>query len=339
MKDNAKYRPTVLKDYKPLNTLLPLESPLALHISTTTRCNFRCKFCFREHDLREGALSQGCDMPFELVEKIAKDIAEFKEPISVVDLSYCGESLLYPSLACAIKLLKNTNKIGKTKIISNGSLLSKAKADELMSAGLDTISISLNGLSNEQIKLITQTTMDDLYDTIYSNIKYLYSIRGNCHIHIKIISDFFSEDEQKQFLDTFTPISDSIYIEHLCNQWLNIDLSTIAVPKKVSRHGHSISKENLPICGNPFCKLWIAVDGKVSACADDWEFLMNIGNITKHSLKQIWNNEKISDLRKSWLTRSNMHPQCGKCRYYEHQLCEDLAPYSDELIRKYGYDK
>jgi radical SAM protein with 4Fe4S-binding SPASM domain len=334
-----KVRPLVSTDYKPLHTLLPLISPLRLGMGFTTRCNFRCEFCYL-YSVDKSKIPPAKDMPFKLVEKIAKDICEFENPVSVADLSQNGEPLLYPNLEEAIKLLKDTKKIKSIRIITNGSLISPQKAEKLIDAGLNQVMVSINGLNDQQYKKIVHS--DIKFDTIYENIKYLYSIRQDCHIHIKMIANYFSEDEQKKFFEIFTPISDSIYMDKAVNQWIGLNLPTPTYGREssIDRFGkHFCVDENtLPVCSAPFYFLRIHPSGKTSVCLGDWEAAMSLGDVNDTSLKEIWNGKELADLRKAQLTRRNIPSQCDKCHYYELTTSEDITPYSEELIKRYGFD-
>jgi len=339
MTQNEHFRPLVSTDYKPLHTLLPLSSPLRLGMGFTTRCNFRCEYCYL-YSADKKKIPPASNMPFNLVEKIAADICEFENPISVADVSQNGEPLLYPYLADAIKLIKQTQKVKSIRIITNGSLIFPEKAEKLIASGLDQVMVSINGLSDQQYRKVVHANIK--FDTIYENVKYLYSIRQNCHIHVKIIGNYFSDDEQRKFLELFSPISDSIFIDKAVNQWIGVQLPTPPYGREtgVDRFNKQFNFENgLPVCSAPFYFLRIHPTGETSVCLGDWEAAMSLGNVNNMSLKEIWNSRELADLRKAQLTRLNIPTQCDKCHYYELTTSEDLMPYSEELIEKYGFNK
>lgn len=339
MEQKGNYRPFVSVDYKPLHALLPLSSPLRLGIGLTTRCNFRCEFCYL-YSVDKTKLPIQTDMPFELVEKIAESLSEFDVPISVADVSQNGEPLLYPHLAEAIKLFKSTNKVKSIRIITNASLLSPQKAEELLNAGLNQVMVSINGMNDEQYKRIANTNIR--FDAIYENIKYLHSIQGNCHIHAKIIGNYFSAEEQQKFLDLFSPIVNSIHIDEAVNQWIGLELPNPPYGRKEGINRFNVSfnasdKSVLPMCNAPFYFLRVHPNGVVSVCLGDWEAAMSLGDVNYMSLKEIWNGESITTLRKAHLSGNGIPPQCSECHYYELMTGEDLTPFKMDIIEKYGY--
>lgn len=339
MISKEQFRPLVATDYKPLHTLLPLATPLRIGMGFTTKCNFRCDYCYIHTADRE-KIPPAKNMPFGLVEKIAANICEFEDQISVADLSQNGEPLLYPHLTDAIKLIKDTKKVKSVRIITNGSLLFPEMAEKLVASGLNQVLVSINGLSDAQYESVVHTKIK--FDTIYENVKHLYSIRQGCHVHVKIIANYFSDDEQKKFLELFTPISDSIFMDKAVNQWIGLQLPTPPYGREdgINRFNkHFDIEHGLPVCSAPFYFLRIHPNGETSACLGDWQAAMSLGNVNNMTLKEIWNGKEIANLRKAQLTRHNIPSQCDKCHYYELSTSEDITPYTEELIEKYGFNR
>jgi MoaA/NifB/PqqE/SkfB family radical SAM enzyme len=338
MTDKDNYRPLLHTDYKPLNTLIPLNAPLRFGCALTTRCNFKCAFCY--HANNQYTPRKVRDMPLDLVEKIANDFYEFDEIVPVADISQNGEPLLYPHLEEAITMLKNTGKMKVVRIITNGSLLFPEKAESLLNSGLDELIISINGLDDEQYRSIVNANIK--FDDIYNNVKYFYSIRGNCHIHVKMIGNYFSDDDQKRFLDTFSPISDSIFIDKAVNQWIGLQIPSPPYGRDegVNRFNrcYKVDEDSLQVCSAPFYFLRIHPSGITSCCLGDWAAGMSLGNVNDMSLKDIWTGVLFQDLRKAQLTRNNIPEQCKQCHYYELTTSEDITPYRDALIKKCGFD-
>ena len=329
--------PYVMPGYKPLSTLLPLESPLSINLSTTTRCNFRCKFCYKSV---ADESSPHDDMPFEIAQKLANDILGFKTQINTLELSAYGESLLYPHIIDTIKLFKATGKIENIRITTNGSLLTKAVSEQLVLAGLDSVIVSLNGLSDAQYSDLTQSNIPELFGLVYENIKRLYAMRKNCRILVKIVDDFYMDDEKKFFVETFGPVSSTAYVEPLANQWRNVNSFANSGLVDAGAENRMIEAgKGKPMCSVTFHALFVRADGVVGACCDDREFLMAVGDVKKDSLVQIWNGDKMAAIRKAHLTQTNIPRLCGDCRYYEKQRSEDLFPYREELIKKYGFNE
>lgn len=168
------------KKRRPLQELLPLEQPLRIEIDPSSICNFKCDFCFQSiaSDFKGQIMSK------ELFEKILIQLKEFKDPISKIYLYALGEPLLNKNLPYFVKRLKEEGVASNVAITTNGSLLSRNLARQLVMAGLDQISISLNGLCDNDFKRICKANVD--FEEMYDAIKYFYENKGTCYVHIKI---------------------------------------------------------------------------------------------------------------------------------------------------------
>ncbi len=73
-------------------------------------------------------------------------------------------------------------------------------------------------------------------------------------------------------------------------------------------------------CRRPFNTLVIAFDGKVPLCCVDFERHVIVGDLTKQTIGEIWNSDRLTDIRRSFLDsnrRSSLPPTCQDCRLAE----------------------
>lgn len=331
--------PLTSVDYKPLHMLLPLRTPLSVTFCSTLRCNFLCEFCYR-HNVDKSLLSSE-SMPLELLEKLAGDIEDFDDSVGVVDICGSGEPLLLPHLTKWIRLLKSTNNIKQLKMITNGTLLTPKKADEVIASGLDLIIVSINGINTEHYNRVVHAQVN--FEGLVENIKYLYHNKGRCRLHIKCIGDYFSQSEQERFIDLFSPIADTINIDNMIDQWRNSELPEPPYKEKAAlestgtnnRFGKNFQFTRKPMCNFPFFYMRVHTSGKVSSCATNWTDEMIVGDSKLQSLKEIWHSDALNDLRLRLLREKEADPDCRDCKSYEMMTGEDLTPYRNELLRKY----
>ncbi len=118
-----------------------------IEIKPLTGCNFNCTYC----SVDEGKNKKSYDYLVErdyLVAVTAAVAATKQHPVEI-NIGPHGEPLLYPEL---VQLVKDLNKIKNIQIISintNGSLLSESLIDDLATAGLTRINLSLPALDEE----------------------------------------------------------------------------------------------------------------------------------------------------------------------------------------------
>jgi len=289
MRTAENFNPLTSDDYKPLHTLLPLRTPLTVTFCSTLRCNFFCEFCYRYKMEKSDLSSESMSLAF--LEKLAGDIGDFDDKVGVVDVCGSGEPLLLTNIMEWIRLLKKTNNIKQLKMITNGTLLTPRKAEEVIDAGLDLIIISINGLTDADYKKIAHSNVD--FNALIENIKYLYRIKGNCKLHIKCIGDYFSKEEREKFLELFSSLCDTIHIDNVINQWMDIDLPVPPFKNTEfsgtnNRFGKNFEFNEKPMCNFPFYYLRIHTSGKVSSCATNWKDEMIVGDSKIQSLKEIW---------------------------------------------------
>ena len=98
------------KEYEELYKVVPLDTPLSVHIEAANICNFQCSFCptsdkelLKKHNRPSGM------MTFEMFKKIINDLKYFNGKIKTILFHKDGESLLNPLIAKMIAYTKESN--------------------------------------------------------------------------------------------------------------------------------------------------------------------------------------------------------------------------------------
>lgn len=172
-------------------------SDMALTILPTRGCNFGCIYCYEQ------------DRPNVLMnEQTEKAIVKFVcsnsnlKRLSVV--WYGGEPLLnFDSMVRLTKMFKQLNIEYSAKIVSNGYLLTKEKADLMKDLAIRNIQITFDGseeIHNQRRFLLGgQPT----YRKIMDNLKYLLSINKEITIDIRTNIDRRNKDDYNKFYQNF----------------------------------------------------------------------------------------------------------------------------------------
>jgi cyclic pyranopterin phosphate synthase len=125
-----------------MHTAAPVDQlarPLGvLRLSLTARCNLACPYCLPDGQEPEGVLT--------LEQRVAVVAASVALGVSTLRLTG-GEPLLNPQLEQLIEAVQPLRRQGLMEIAltTNGSLLSLERARQLKRAGLDRITLSLDG--------------------------------------------------------------------------------------------------------------------------------------------------------------------------------------------------
>ena len=172
-------------------------SDMALTILPTRGCNFGCIYCYEQ------------DRPNVLMnEQTEKAIVKFVcsnsnlKRLSVV--WYGGEPLLnFDSMVRLTKMFKQLNIEYSAKIVSNGYLLTKEKANLMKDLAIRNIQITFDGseeIHNQRRFLLGgQPT----YRKIMDNLKYLLSINKEITIDIRTNIDRRNKDDYNKFYQDF----------------------------------------------------------------------------------------------------------------------------------------
>lgn len=172
-------------------------SDMALTILPTRGCNFGCIYCYEQ------------DRPNVLMnEQTEKAIVKFVcsnsnlKRLSVV--WYGGEPLLnFDSMVRLTKMFKQLNIEYSAKIVSNGYLLTKEKANLMKDLAIRNIQITFDGseeIHNQRRFLLGgQPT----YRKIMDNLKYLLSINNEITIDIRTNIDRRNKDDYNKFYQDF----------------------------------------------------------------------------------------------------------------------------------------
>jgi len=170
-----------------MNEIFPLDQlqrPIKdLRISVTDRCQFRCSYC----------------LPAEHIDVMRQQSTiekylSFREIVAVIkSFSQCGvkkirltggEPLLRKNMAGLIRDIKSINDIEEVSMTTNGALL-PAVLDDLIEAGLDRITVSIDAIEQALFESITGTNyaVNEIIKTIircsHSSLK---QVKVNCVI-------------------------------------------------------------------------------------------------------------------------------------------------------------
>ncbi len=121
-----------------------------LRISVTDRCNLRCIYCMPAEGIN--LLPHEDVLSYEEIHRVAATAAELG--IKKVRITG-GEPLVRIDLSRLIRMLAQIDAIDDIALTTNGILLAQY-ADELKTAGLRRVNISLDTLKPDKFKLITR---------------------------------------------------------------------------------------------------------------------------------------------------------------------------------------
>lgn len=331
------YNAHIYKDKRAcLEEVIPLDTPFTLLVEVSRLCNFRCAFCPQSNEetftkFQNNLLSK------DSFEKILEQMKEFPNRFKKVYMHGTGESLINPELSDMLKMLKKYNVTESIDMTSNAALLEPDLGIRLVEAGLNHLHISVEALSSEGYKEITGRKID--FDHFVDNVRFFSKHRDKCRLTMKIASTSIKCNSDKdKFFSIFGPLCDEIFIENIHPIWPDFDFSDDikAGNDSVGQYGQEIMEKK--ICPQIFTVLSVKCDGSVSPCSVDWNNTVSLGNIHNETLKQIWNGDKLRNLRLGHFEKGrNQFNGCSKCGLPKYSCKDNLEKYALELadrIRK-----
>jgi MoaA/NifB/PqqE/SkfB family radical SAM enzyme len=233
-------------------------------------------------------------LDFELFKKI---IDEVGGKVPAIRLSLRGEPMLHPKFIDCIVYAKKKG-IREVSFLTNGSRLTKVNFLEIMKAGADWITISIDGIGKcyEEIRkpLVFKETLQKIID--------IKRIKNDCNSHkpiIKIQSIWPTIRENTQeYFDTFVPYVDLIAFNPLID-YLGNDVDIVY-------------EQNF-LCPQHYQRLVIGADGLAMMCSNDDESLEIMGDANTESIYTIWHGKRLNKMRKRH-KQKNGFLQISVCR-------------------------
>lgn len=148
----------------------PVTHLTKVYIEPTVACNLDCITCFRNAwDQPIGRMTE------ETFERIFAGLGELS-PIPSVYFGGIGEPLFHPKTVGWIRRIKELGV--KVELITNGTILTEKKAQQLIDAGLDVLWVSLDGATPEGF---ADVRLGAELPTILDNLRRLFKMRKGGH--------------------------------------------------------------------------------------------------------------------------------------------------------------
>lgn len=294
--------------------------PEVFNIELTNSCSMSCVMCPRRFMKRKVGF-----MKLELFKKI---IDQFNGYTYAVWLHHFGESLLHPKLKQMIAYARS-KKI-KTQLSINPILLTKTNIKKIKD--LDYLHISLDGTNEETYKKLRGKNAD--YDQAVSYIKSFLRLKKKPYTTIAIIKLKETEKELEDFKKQW---KDSGINNIEIKEFTTWDGSKKEITSLASDHQLSEAyKKSLQYpCLRPWHRFTILWDGKIVPCCYDYDGKCIIGDLNKQTLEEIWNSEKILELRKQHVLNDfSNNLLCKNCKEKYGMPSSYFYPFSLVFIKR-----
>ncbi|MEW6185504.1 MAG: SPASM domain-containing protein [Thermodesulfobacteriota bacterium] len=300
-------------------TVLPY-FPSRIWIELTDHCNLKCPLCPNQDLLPE---TKGFISP-KLFQNILDQV---RGRVHDLYLFHRGESLLHPR---AVELIQSAQNLGiPCRLHTNATLLSPALSGRILDSGLEMLSFSFDGYLPAHYEINRYPAK---FEATLEKIK--------TFLNLKIKSGQRKPLTVLQIMGAGENRSDPVLKNFLT------PLKSLGLDRVVFRQPHnwggavpSLPGENetgegpLFACTFPWYALVIFWTGQVSPCPQDFFGRLEVGDLGKKSIEEIWNGPEMQSLREriSQKAYSDLRP----CRECDRPRRKTLAGVPREYFRTF----
>jgi len=284
------------------------DHPPHLEFELNYSCNLKCPMC--TWAVTAAAERRADWFKFEDYQKVIDESVAIGT--KSIRLCFINEPLIRTDIDQFIKYAVDAGIIDVI-ITTNGTLLTKEMARKLIDAGLTKLNVSLDAVTEETYNKIR---VGGDFNTTVGNIKDFLDVRKQMGkklptIRLTFVSTKLNQHERDDFINQWKGRVDSLGLQNLQNPFgegefqdkLQSELILIKDKQQKPKKFH---------CPEPFKRMTLRSNGTVLPCCSFYAAELVVGDWKSRSLKDIWNSEKMRELRA-------IH-KSGK--YYENPVCK-----------------
>jgi radical SAM protein with 4Fe4S-binding SPASM domain len=226
-------------------------------------------------------------------------------------LYHFGESLTHPDFKEILNYVDTKKDLGYIWLSTNGILANEEKIDILLNSSLSYLNFSLQSISVENYKKIAPTSPAD---RILKNLNTLIEKKKNSlgvkpFFRLQIIEQEDVLEEIDEYLRKFHDKCDVISVNMLEHTDLNFNRNSKDIRARKERE--KCSRLNRSDC-------FINSDGSVAICDNAYNNQIDIGDIRKSSVYEIWNGPERRQILKMNEDGNIWNvPICSECTDYD----------------------
>jgi len=306
-------------EYRRLWTELPItrtvrEYPLLLDIELASACNLKCPMCYTITEEFKTKVAKGL-IDWDLFRKI---IDEVKGKVFAVRLSLRGESTLHKKFIDCIRYCKEAG-IKEISTLTNGSKLRGDYLKDVVHAGIDWITISIDGTGKTYEKIRKPIKFEEICENL-RQIKIFKNENNLIKPVIKVQGIWPAVRENPElYYNTFSELADLVAFNPLIDYL---------------RNDHHIDYEEGFSCPQLYQRLVIGSDGRVMMCSNDEDSAQVVGDANRQTIHEIWHSPELFKIRTIHEKPQGFKeiPICKKCYYPRKTEINESAKVNDRII-------
>lgn len=293
-----------------------------LHIELSNVCNHKCIFCANRKMSRKKGFMDEALLQRLLVEAYGEGFRE-------VGFYLNGEPFLSENLDTYVRWAKEKG-YRYIYLDSNGGATEFNAIKRVLDAGLDSIKFSINGTNRGNYNFIHGK---DDFELVLSNLKKTYEYKKLknplLRVYVSVAVTKYIEDTLDIFVEELKQYCDEVLINDVIEMggYMSEELVHIQPKKKL----HNLSMK-IP-CYMLWNGLYITYEGYATACCADYQNYFVYADLNRTSIKDAWQNEVITDLRKRHIQGEVKGLPCEMCVYGKQNVWNPILPEYASTIR------
>ena len=275
--------------------------PPVVWIEPTSACNLKCPMCLTGQG-RVSKLSNGI-MDMELYMSIISQMKD--KPIVRTALFFRGDPLLHPNIVEMVAIASDNNL--KPYFHTNAMLLKPELSRELILAGLTYISFSIDDETKEGYE---KNRLGGLFEQTIDNVRRFLEIKKNLKNDLPFVVIQKVDIDGRGLTKAYKALFDDLPVDQFkLNPMHNWSGEVLGIEVEGDDN-------RLYPCPDPWQRLTICWDGTVVGCCNDMLQKYVLGDVRENRMEQIWNGEKMKELRRLMKSGENACiPLCKGCTF------------------------
>ncbi|EIC22316.1 radical SAM/SPASM domain-containing protein [Thiorhodovibrio frisius] len=311
-------------DYRQLWKELPQKQvirdyPLLVDLELASACNLKCPMCYTITPAFKNTVKKGF-MDYALFTEIVDEIADH---IYALRLSFRGEPTLHKRFLDCLRYAKQRG-IREVSMLTNGAFLEADFFQEMAHAGMDWITISVDGTDEEYNRIRYPLTFADTLRRIEEihDFKQRHDLTKPV---IKVQGVWPAiRPNPTQYYETLAPVTDLVAYNPLIDYL---------------REDADILYEDKFSCPQLYQRIVVGSDGQVLMCSNDEDNDHVVGNANRQTIHQVWHGDKLNSIREVHKITNEFKKMkaCRQCYYPRTAKPNEIAEVSGRRIKIENY--
>lgn len=279
--------------------------PRQLAIEPVSYCQADCVMCPYSSMTRPKGI-----MSATVHRAIVDRVREWGAPISSITHAGLGEPLIDKGLADKVRFEKAAFPAAEVTVFTNAGLLDGRRGRELLDAGLDRLSISLNAIRKETYEAVMKIPFEPTMRNLEGFLELNRAAGHPVELHVSLIpTEHHTREEIEAFREHWTGKADAVVI-----------------PPWISWGGfltHSQNETRWP-CRYIWEVLQVDWDGTVKMCCEDFNTEFPLGNLSNETPGEVFNSDRLRQQRAAQVDGDFQAPRICKDCVETHRVAREF---------------